>query len=152
MAKKFLAAIEIDGGGVLSGLKFTRLTSASASGTGKTIGVDSSGNVITVDASGSGATINRGETVVDFGAFSARKSDTSISVTGQTGITGTSIVNAWISAKATGDHSIDEHCLEPIQVFAGNIQAGVGFTIYAISRNLFNARPHGLFTVQWQWV
>ena len=75
-----------------------------------------------------------GTAMLDFGAFPGA-SDASIAVTGQTGILTGSYVEAWIRPEATADHSADEHVLETIRVVAGNISAGVGFTIYAINTN-----------------
>lgn len=69
-------------------------------------------------------------TTVDFGAFPGA-SDASTTVTGQTGIVAGSKVKAYIIATATADHSADEHWLETIEVKAGNITPGTGFTIYA---------------------
>lgn len=77
--------------------------------------------------SGSG---NFGTAVVDFGAFPGA-SDASIGVTGQAAIVAGSKINAWLRLEATADHSADEHWVESIRVFAGNIVAGTGFTIYA---------------------
>jgi len=87
---------------------------------------------------------------LDFGAFPG-KSDTSVAVTGQSGIVAGSLVEAWIRPVATADHLADEHLVENIKITAGNIIAGTGFTIYG-----FNTTPHfpggdkidGNFTVQ----
>jgi hypothetical protein len=76
---------------------------------------------------GSGAT---GTTTVNFGAFPGA-TDTSVDVTGQATIAAGSVVDAWIRPEATGDHSADEHMVEPVRIYAGNIVAGTGFTIYA---------------------
>lgn len=108
----------------------------------------------------------QGTAVVDFGAFPGA-SDASVAVTGQAAITGTSLVEAWISLTASVDHSADEHLFETIQVTAGNIVAGVGFTIYAKNTNqisegtelrnrsrvstLKEPRLYGKFNVNWVW-
>lgn len=73
----------------------------------------------------------QGQTVVDFGAFPG-KSDASIFVA--TPISSSSLVEAWIPAVATTDHSVDEHWVDPPYVTAGNISASSGFTIYARSQ------------------
>lgn len=83
---------------------------------------------------GGGGGINSGSTTVDFGAFPG-KSDTSVAITGQTSIAAGSKVKAYIMATATSDHSADEHWVESIDVMAGNIIAGTGFTIYAKNTN-----------------
>lgn len=78
-----------------------------------------------------------GTSILDFGSFPG-KSDASVAVTGQTGIVAGSLVEAWIRPVATADHSADEHMLETLKVFAGNIVAGTGFTIYGINTNQIN--------------
>lgn len=81
-----------------------------------------------------------GIATLDFGAFPG-KSDASVAVTGQTGIVSGSLVEAWIRPEATADHSADEHMLETIKVFAGNIVAGTGFTIYGFNTSEISQFP-----------
>lgn len=76
----------------------------------------------------------QGHTIIDFGAFPGA-SDASVAVTGQAGILTTHDVEAWVRLEATSDHSADEHWVEAIEVKAGNIVAGTGFTIYAKCTN-----------------
>lgn len=76
----------------------------------------------------------QGTGTVNFGVFPG-SSDTSVTVTGQVSILAGSLAEAWIFPTATADHSADEHMVETIKVFAGNIVAGVGFTIYAFDTN-----------------
>ena len=85
------------------------------------------GTAQTTAATGGGTC---GTTTVNFGAFPGA-SDASATITGQAGIAAGSRVRAWIEATATADHSADEHWLETIDVIAGNIATGTGFTIYA---------------------
>jgi hypothetical protein len=98
-----------------------------------------------------------GTAVVDFGAFPG-KADTSVAVTGQATILTTSLVEAWIRPQdATADHSVDEHIMAQtgiIVVIAGNIVAGTGFTIYAMTgaADGADARMYGTFNVNWAWV
>lgn len=108
----------------------------------------------------------QGTTSINFGAFPG-VSDVTATVTGQTGIAGTSLVEAWIYPTATSDHSVDEHWVDPPNVKAGNIVAGTGFTIYgsaqpqdaqSLSQSLSlintggdSARPYGLWTCAWVW-
>lgn len=72
---------------------------------------------------------------IDFGAFPGGY-ETSVAVTGQTGIGATSLVEAWLHMVATADHSADEHLVEDqylrIIADASSIIAGTGFTIRAI--------------------
>lgn len=109
-----------------------------------------------------------GTATIDFGAFPG-KSDASVDVTGQSGIVSGSLVEAWIRPVATSDHSADEHMLESIKVFAGNIVGGTGFTIYAfnVDKNVGDPASkgtrtagygggdtliYGTFTVAWAWL
>ena len=82
----------------------------------------------------------QGTTLVDFGAFPGA-SDTSVAVTGQSTIASGSLAEAWIFPAATADHTADEHWVETIQVMAGNVVAGVGFTIYARNTNQISEIP-----------
>lgn len=108
----------------------------------------------------------QGTATLDFGAFPG-KSDTTVAVTGQAAIVSGSIVEAWIRPVATADHSADEHMLETLTVFAGNIVAATGFTIYGFNpdKNISgtqnvqdtryygggDTRLYGQFTVAWCW-
>ena len=121
-----------------------------------------------------------GTATLDFGAFPGA-SDASVAVTGQASIVAGSLVEAWIRPVATADHSADEHMLETIKVFAANIVAGTGFTIYGFNtdnnvgfRQAFQAnrnvggrgpgtaslletgvgdtRIYGTWTIAWVWV
>jgi hypothetical protein len=78
----------------------------------------------------------QGTTTVNFGTFPGGQ-DASVAVTGQATILAGSLVEAWLYPSATVDHSADEHLVETISVMAGNVVAGVGFTIYA--QNTSNA-------------
>lgn len=111
-----------------------------------------------------------GTTTIDFGAFPG-KSDTSIDVTGQTNILSNSVISAWIyPSTATADHSADEHMLETIKIYVGNIVVGTGFTIYGFNSSEINenfygilnnsqtignigqgTRIYGQWTVAWSW-
>lgn len=106
-----------------------------------------------------------GSATVDFGAYPGTDMAT-VAVTGQVDIVGGSIVQAFIRPVATADHSADEHMVWPFRVFAGNVIAGTGFTIYVLNdlrqtepdRGFSRAfgggallRPHGLWSVGWMW-
>ena len=99
--------------------------------------------------------------ILDFGAFPG-SSDCSLAITGQAAITATSAVEAWIVPVATTDHSSDEHLIEKLRVFAGNIVAGTGFTIYLIDDNRLpepstsqfkgsSPKVYGKWSVNWVW-
>jgi hypothetical protein len=81
--------------------------------------------------------VNVGTATLDFGAFPG-KSDASVTVTGQAGIVAGSVVLVKLRPAATADHSADEHMLETIEVYAGDIVAGTGFTIYGVNKSQLN--------------
>lgn len=93
------------------------------------------------------ATPTVGRALVDFGS-GVGKSDTRTVITGQTGITASSVASATILPEDTATHWADEHWAEEIDVFAGAIVPGVGFTIYARTRNV---ALRGAYRVAWQW-
>ena len=110
----------------------------------------------------------QGTAILDFGVFPG-KSDTSVDVTGQATIAAASLAEAWIRPVATADHSADEHMLETLKIFAGNILAGTGFTIYGFNTSEIyevpvgktnlnrggqfgtGTRIYGQWTVAWVW-
>lgn len=89
-----------------------------------------------------------GTVIVDFGATPV--SDAFAVVIGQGTILAGSLVEAWVSPVVTADHTADEHLAEDLDPYAGNIVAGVGFTVWLISRGPNGA--FGKFTVNWVWV
>lgn len=93
----------------------------------------------------------QGTTTIDFGAFPG-KTDATVDVTGQGAILAGSLVEAWIFPTATADHSADEHVVNAPRVFAGNVVAATGFTIYGVAEGLGEASyAYGLWTVAWVW-
>jgi hypothetical protein len=78
-----------------------------------------------------------GTATLDFGAFPGA-SDASVTVTGQTGIGAGSLVEAWIFPANTADHTSTEHMVETFRVFAADIVAGTGFTIYGFNTSQLN--------------
>ena len=84
----------------------------------------------------------QGTTTIDFGPAAT---DTSVAVSAPA-ITGTQLVEAWLFPTATTDNTADNHWVDHIRVTAGNVQAGVGFTIYGRCDTGF---AHGKFTVGW---
>lgn len=104
----------------------------------------------------------QGTTVVDFGAFPG-SSHATVAVS-QPSILGSSLVEAFLFG-STSDHSEDEHRVESIAVQAGDVQAGVGFTIHAwntselsepveprtTSRGGTGTRLYGQWSVGWVW-
>lgn len=86
-----------------------------------------------------------GRAIVDFGAQG--RTTTNVAVPAAT-ITASNVVVAQIAALSTADHSADEHLVEEIDVRAGAIAPGVGFTVFARTRNV---KLFGKYTVTWVW-
>lgn len=104
--------------------------------------------------SGAGA-ISRGIAIVDFGEFPG-SSNTEIVITGQDSISSDSIVKAFLLAKDTDDHTAIEHAFESLDVVAGNIVAGEGFTIYVKDSSVVlntdkHPMPYGKWSIAWEW-
>lgn len=89
-----------------------------------------------------------GTATLDFG--SSPTTDTSVVVTGQTVIALNSHCEAHLEYDSTADHSADEHLIVKrfLQLACGDIVAGTGFTIHALSDEPLT----GQFTVRWVWV
>lgn len=86
----------------------------------------------------------QGTTTIDFG--SAPGTNVIVkTITGQTAITSTMLVEAWIMAEATADHNAYEHAVAPIKLTCGNIVNGASFDIIAVT----DWRLTGTFNVKW---
>jgi hypothetical protein len=139
-----------------------------------------------VDAATARATLGivgggaQGTATIDFGAFPGG-SDATVTVTGQTGIVSGSVLQAWLVAQPTADHTADEHRVETISVTCGNIVPNTSFDIYATNTSQLNepmamssparfrtaaatvygyqerstggrgTRIYGTWTVHWRW-
>lgn len=88
-----------------------------------------------------------GTATVDFGAAPGGNLAT-VAVTGQSGITSGSHVEAWVMGEASANHSAYEHAITPLTVRCGDVVAGTGFTVYASSHEM---RLTGQFKVRWVW-
>ena len=93
------------------------------------------------------STSNSGTAVLDFGTVPGTNVVTA-TVTGQTSIALGSSIEAFIMAEATAEHNAYEHSVVPIKVSCGNIVAGTGFDIIAVTEY----RLTGTFNVRWIWV
>ena len=85
---------------------------------------------------------------IDFGA-GLHTSEVNLVVTGQTGISSTSVVRCNLEPVATSNHTVEDHRYAAtfIAVTADTIVNGTGFTIRA--RTLYPMT--GIFTVRWTW-
>lgn len=100
--------------------------------------------------------VKNGSALLDFGVFPGA-SDASVAVTGQAAIQAGSTIDAWLSPAATTDHTADEHLVESLSVFCGNVIAGTGFTIYGTNTSqLYDANGNGTlvygkWNIFWRW-
>jgi hypothetical protein len=120
---------------------------APASGGGTTNFLRADGTWAAAGGGGGGAT--GGSATLAFGAAPGGGVASAV-ITGQTGIGASSRVRAWIMAETSADHNAYEHALifpNRIGLSAGDIVAGVGFTIYAETE----LQLTGSVSVQWEW-
>ena len=94
---------------------------------------------------GVGGSGNQGSATIDFGTGAL---DAKVAVTGQAGIVSGSLIRAWLSGLATSNNLADAGFAEDIAVFAGDIVAGTGFTVYAFCR--FGS-AFGQYVTNWSW-
>jgi hypothetical protein len=90
-----------------------------------------------------------GTTTIDFGTATQKPGDIRKTITGQDDILAGSLVEAWVRAEASVDHTSDEHMIEALKVEAGNIVEGVGFDIVATCTL---GSTYGLWHVNWAWI
>lgn len=70
-------------------------------------------------------------TEVNFGVgnYGPEYDSVTVTITGQTWVTSSSIVQAWVAMEATADHDPEDIWLENLTAYVGNIIAGQGFDI-----------------------
>ena len=90
-----------------------------------------------------------GTGILNFGVIGSPTTETTLAIIGQTGIATTSKLGAWVRLDATAEHSADEVRVEDIDIRAGTIVVGTGFTIYGRCNN---GKLYGTITVDWAWV
>src|SRR6266700_3989714 len=91
----------------------------------------------------------QGTATIDFGSFPGLN-ESSIAVTSQTDISGTSNAEAYIMADdTTADHSAGDHRYLPLFLVltCGTPTAATGFTIYGRSTEYLQ----GTFALHWVW-
>lgn len=87
----------------------------------------------------------QGTTTVNFGS---RETSVQVDVTGQTSILSGSLCEAWLFPALTATNQPDNHWFDDLQVTAGNVIAGTGFTITV---NCKTGVSHGEFNIGWVW-
>ena len=87
----------------------------------------------------------QGTATIDFGTG---KLDTSVAVTGQGAITTANLVEAWLSGTSTSNNLTDASFTDDIEVFAGDVVNGTGFTIYGFCHR---GVAFGQYVVNWVW-
>lgn len=105
------------------------------------------GTVVEIGAGGGGGgtTIYAGTATVDFG--SAGGNVATVAVTGQTWVTATSHIDAFLmGTDTTADHNADEHAIVNMTTRIISITAGTGFTIQAFSEWTLR----GTFKLHWR--
>lgn len=122
-----------------SGLK--GLVPASGGGTTNFLRAD---GTFAAPPTGSGAAATYGTVDIDFGSTPGTNVVT-VTVTGQTGVLTTSNLQAWVMAEASTNHNAYEHMIVPLRLTCGNIVAGTGFDIVAVS----DLRLTGIFKCRW---
>jgi hypothetical protein len=88
----------------------------------------------------------QGTATVDFGSSGAL--DASVAVTGQAAILTSNLVEAWLSMAASANNTGDNAFAENLEVRAGNIVAGTGFTIYV---KCTFGKAFGQYNINWVW-
>jgi len=87
----------------------------------------------------------QGTTTVNFGS---KETSVQVNVTGQTDILSESLCEAWLFPVNTVNNTADNHWFDDLQVTAGNVIAGTGFTITV---NCKTGLAHGVFNIAWVW-
>ena len=105
-------------------------------------GLSMSGTTLSASGGGGGT---YGTATLNFGSVPGTNIVTT-TITGQTGILSGSTISAWLMAEATATHNAYEHMIVPLRITCGNIVAGVGFDIVAVS----DLRLTGTFTCRWE--
>lgn len=104
---------------------------------------------VATNVGGGGGSANVGEVELLFSE--GPEMESSIAITGQTGILSTSKCMAWVQGATHADNDETSHLFAGIsfRCVCGLPTAGVGFTIYVTSTiGLCN----GTFKIKWQWI
>ena len=88
----------------------------------------------------------KGTVAIDFGSAPGTNLAQAV-ITGQTAISASSDIEAWMMADTTANHTDVEHIMVDMKLTCGSVVAGTSFTIYASS----SQRLTGLWNVHWVW-
>ena len=88
---------------------------------------------------------NSGSVTVNFGAV---PTDFQSVVIADATIGVNPLVEAWLADQATAEHVFGDAAFEDMNVTAGNVQAGVGFTINC---QCVNSRTSGHYVINWAY-
>jgi hypothetical protein len=89
-----------------------------------------------------------GIATVDFGAFPGT-SEAKLTVTGQTGITTASYVEAWVGGdNTTADHTVHEHYMEEFICFVDTLVDNTGFNLVVRPNK---GRSYGQYKINYVW-
>lgn len=112
---------------------------------GKLFTKTDSGTVVEIGGSSGGTTLYAGTATVDFGSTGGNVA--TVAVTGQTWVTATSHIDAFMmGTDTTADHNADEHGIVNMTTRIISITAGTGFTIQAFSEWTLQ----GTFKLHWR--
>jgi len=93
--------------------------------------------------SGGGGLNMKGTATIDFGATPG--TNVVVTAVADVNVTALSAITVFMESDSTATHNAIEHQIAPIKLTAGDIVAGVGFNIYAVS----DWRLDGTFTVNY---
>ena len=101
-------------------------------------------STLTIAATGTSTTAS-GTATLDFGGSASSETDIASVAVADAGIGAGSEVVVSLRYEATADHTADEVLISNVQVVAGDITAGVGFTIYGYCPEW----TWGKYTIDW---
>ena len=99
---------------------------------------------------GGGGGATGGSQIINFGGNPGGNNIAAAVITGQSGISTSSRIKVWFQGDTTADFNAYEHMLilpSMINLTAGEIINGVGFTIYASTQ----LRINGNIVCHWEW-
>lgn len=105
------------------------------------------GDVATITIAAGGGSATTGTAIVDFGTFPGAAY--AVVAVASAGVGAATVPIVVISPTASADHTADEHIIDPPDVKAGDVVAGVGFNVHAFTKN--NIFHFGTYNVFWSY-